>query len=155
MKKNSTLQVDACQKTAQLLAQLLSDTYLLYVKTQNFHWNIVDPRFYALHKMLEEQYEELAEAVDMIAERIRALGLKAPGSMRQFLEMTMLEEAGNNLSGNAMLEQLFSDHQAIARSLYTHIEESSKLGDEGTADLFIQRLRAHEKTAWMLRSLLK
>lgn len=143
---------NACQQVCHLLAQFLSDTYVLYVKTQNFHWNMVDARFYFLHKMLEEQYEELAEAVDEIAERIRALGCKSPASMRQFLELTMLEEAGTDLNANQMILQLAEDHQVIARSLHAKIDEANKYHDDGTADLFIERLRVHEKTAWMLRS---
>lgn len=151
---SSTIMTDpnACQKVSNLLGQLLADTYVLYLKTQNFHWNVVDARFYFLHKMLEEQYEELAEAVDLVAERIRALGCKSPASMKQFLEMTMLEEAGTDLNANQMILQLAEDHQVIARSLHAKIDEGNKYHDDGTVDLFIERLRAHEKTSWMLRS---
>lgn len=151
---SSTIMTDpnACRQVSHQLAQFLADTYVLYVKTQNFHWNIVDARFFFLHKMFEEQYEDLAEAIDELAERIRGLGYKSPGSMSQFLELTMLEEAGSNLNANEMILQLAEDHQAIARSLHARIDEANKFHDDGTADLFIERLRVHEKTAWMLRS---
>lgn len=135
------------------LVQFLSDTYVLYVKTQNFHWNVVDPRFFSLHKMLEEQYEDLAEATDEIAERLRALEQKAPGSMKEFLKNSSLEEANkNHYSANEMIQELTQDHQAISKSLLKKIKEATSCHDEGTADLFIERLRVHDKTAWMLRS---
>jgi len=161
MKQNKTvdqeieLTADATNRIAQDLAVILSDTYILYVKTQNFHWNVTDPRFYALHKMLEEQYEELAEATDEIAERIRMIGHRSPAGLRQFLEMGTLEDSPNDLSGNQMLEQLLRDHDTIIRNLRQKIEEFIDLDDQGSGDLLIQRLRAHEKTAWMLRSHLK
>jgi len=140
------------QKIAQYLAHLLADTYVLYVKTQNFHWNVTDPRFFSLHKLFEEQYEALAEAIDVIAERIRALQHKTPASLKQFLELSCLDEAGPDLTANAMLEQLIQDHESIANHLRPWIPESQHLKDEGTGDLLIERLRFHEKTAWMLRS---
>jgi starvation-inducible DNA-binding protein len=142
----------ANQKASRLLAQLLANTYLVYVKTQNFHWNVVDERFYSLHQMFEKQYEDLAEAIDEIAERMRALRTKVPGSMRSFLEICSLEEADHDLDAQMMIRQLYEDHMAIANQLRPQIHEVQKLGDEGTADLFIQRLKYHEKTAWMLRS---
>lgn len=141
------------EQVVQYLIQLQANTYVLYVKTQNFHWNIVGEGFYFLHKMLEEQYEELAEASDMIAERLRAVEKNALGSMRQFLEHTSLEEAENSgYTAMEMIEQLVNDHQAIARELRGWFSEASKKNEDATADLFIERLRAHEKTAWMLRS---
>lgn len=140
------------QKIINFLAEILADTYILYVKTQNFHWNVEDERFYSLHKMFEEQYKALAEATDDLAERIRALNGKAPGSMRQFLELSGLEEDSNNLPGDAMLHHLTEDHMALATKIRPLIPESQKHGDEGTGDLLIERLRFHEKTAWMLRS---
>lgn len=148
----AVLEKGARQKTAESLAHLLGDSYVLYVKTQNFHWNVTDPRFISLHEFFEEQYKELAEAVDMIAERIRALNFKAPGSMSQFLELACLSEASNDLTADAMLRQLIEDHETIANQLRPWIPETQKLKDEGSADLFIERLRAHEKAAWMLRS---
>lgn len=135
-----------------LLSTLLADTYVLYVKTQNFHWNVTDPRFYSLHKFFEEQYEELAEACDTIAERIRAVGSKSPGSMKKFLSQTRLTEAEGNHTGQEMIKELLKDHESLIKELKKDAEASDKLGDAGTSDLCIQRLRSHEKTAWMLRS---
>lgn len=140
------------QQISQTLSQLLADSYVLYVKTQNFHWNIVDPRFHSLHEMFEEQYRQLAKAVDEMAERIRMLENKAPGSMRQFLALTSLSESDGNLLGEKMLEELLDNHEQIVDWIRPRIEEIVALGDQGTADLLIQRLRYHEKTAWMLRS---
>lgn len=146
------LEGSACQQISQSLAKTLSDTYILYIKTQNFHWNVIDPRFYFLHKMLEAQYEELAEEIDELAERIRMLGEKSPGSMQEFLEIGSLTEAEGDLSANQMIEQLLNDHEKIASNLRARIQEATDLGDQGTADLFIKQLRSHEKEAWTLRS---
>lgn len=150
--KTKAFEEELTTVTAQPLAQLLADTYILYLKTQNFHWNVEDQRFYFLHKMLEEQYEELAEAVDLIAERLRAINCKAPASMKQFLALTVLEEAEGDFSANEMIQQLLNDHVTIAKNLHPCITEANSEHDDGTGDLFIERLRAHEKTAWMLRS---
>ncbi|MBS4164502.1 Uncharacterized protein PRO82_001831 [Candidatus Protochlamydia amoebophila] len=149
---NLNLDQSVRQQIAQFLSLILSDTYVLYVKTQNFHWNLIDSRFYALHNFLEKQYKELAEATDELAERIRMLGEQAPGSLKQFLEMTSLKESDGDLGGDDMLQQLLKDHESICSHLRERIDQSSELGDEGTADLLIQRLRGHEKAAWMLRS---
>lgn len=146
------IEQNAAKQVANSLSVVLADTYILYIKTQNFHWNVVDPRFYSLHKMLEKQYEELADAVDEIAERIRMLGQKSPGSMKEFLKLTSLQEADNDEAANEMIRQLANDHQAIAKHISPLIPTMQKLGDEGSADLLIQRLRYHEKTAWMLTS---
>lgn len=150
--KTAPLDQDTRQEVMSILSQLLADTYILYTKTQNFHWNVVDPRFYQLHKFFESQYEELAEALDVIAERIRMLGGRAPASMHQFIELSSLEESTEELSGNQMLQQLAEDHNFLADSLRFSIDEASKLGDEGTADMMINRLRSHEKNRWMLES---
>lgn len=152
MKMHLGLEKNVCQQVAQRLGLLLADTYVLYTKTQCFHWNIVDPRFYSLHKFLEGQYEELAEAVDIIAERIRMLGERSPGSLAQFLDKTKLKESDGNLKGDDMLKELLQDHETMCRFLREGIDACQEVGDEGTADMFIQRLRDHEKTAWMLRA---
>lgn len=152
MISSSTLERKTLRQIASGLSKLLADTYLLYVKTQNFHWNVVDSKFYSLHKFFESQYEALSEAVDEIAERIRALGEKAPGSMKEFLDLTQLDESPSELSGSEMIQTLAEDHHLIIDWLRPEIELAAKRGDEGTADLFIQRLRFHEKTLWMLRS---
>lgn len=140
------------QSVVDLLSKFLANTYVLYVKTQNFHWNIVGDGFYFLHKMLEEQYEELAEVADEIAERLRALDRHAPGTMKDFLRLSTLKEAEERkYSAMEMIRILANDHQTISKDLRDWIPETTK-HDEGTADLFIQRLRAHDKTAWMLKS---
>lgn len=152
MTVSTVLERGARQQIAHFLSQALADTYILYIKTQNFHWNIVDSRFYSLHLMLEKQYEELAEGIDELAERIRMLGFKSPGSMHEFLEISSLDEAEGDLSADKMLQQLLEGHDKISSQIRPKIEEASKIGDEGTADLLISHLRFHEKTAWMLRS---
>jgi starvation-inducible DNA-binding protein len=134
------------------LAHLLADTYILYVKTQNFHWNIQSPNFYAYHKMLEEQYEELAEAVDVIAERMRSMNVLAPASLREFLALTSLQESSNDLSASDMIQRLLADHEVMASHLMTLFKLAQDAGDEVTLDLLIERKTAHDKTAWMLRS---
>ena len=152
MSSNTILEKSAIRQIAQELATLQADTYILLVKTQNFHWNIIDPRFMSLHLFFEGQYDELAENIDVIAERIRSLGERALGSMREYLEFTRLEESKSTLTGDEMLKALLHDHESIIQWLRSSIEQVQKLGDEGTADLFINRLRAHEKMAWMIRS---
>lgn len=152
---SSVLERSSIQQVVQELSTLQADTYVLYVKTQNFHWNVVDPRFHSLHEFFEEQYEELAEAVDVIAERIRALDEKAPGSMREYLELTRLEESKNTLSAGEMLKALLHDHESLIQALRIAIDQTAKLGDQGSSDLCINRIRAHEKTAWMIRSHLR
>lgn len=146
------LSVKATQELASILGGILADTYVLYTKTQNFHWNIVDPRFYALHKFLEEQYEELSEAIDEIAERIRMIGHRAPGSLKQFLALTCLKEANGEMNAEEMIQVLTEDHETLIQALREKIRKAADLADEGSADLLIQRIRAHEKFAWMLRS---
>lgn len=153
--KTAPLDQDTRQEAILILSHLLADTYILYTKTQNFHWNVVDPRFYQLHKFFEAQYEELAEALDVIAERIRMLGGQAPGSMQKFLELSSLNEALEKLDGDKMLQQLAEDHHFLADSIRSSIEETSKSGDEGTTDMLINRLRSHEKNRWMLKSHLR
>lgn len=142
-------------KVIEHLSQHLADTYILYIKTQNFHWNVEDPRFYFLHKMLEEQYEQLAEAVDVIAERLRGLEVRSPGSMKEFLSLTILKEASGKYTGNQMIENLLHDHTLIINYLHGFITQANDQHDDGTSDLFIDRIREHEKTAWILRSHLK
>lgn len=146
MRKKTTKQI------AQELGTLLADTYVLYVKSQNFHWNVVDSKFHSLHEFFEEQYEELSQAVDLIAERIRALGEKSPGSMREYLEKTRLEESGTHLTSDQMLKALLKDHESIIQWLRNEIDETDKLGDQGTSDMCVERLRVHEKSAWMIKS---
>lgn len=139
-------------KVYAALAKMLANTYILYIKTQNFHWNVVDPRFRSLHLLFESQYNDLAEALDDLAERIRMIGQRAPGSMREFLALTDLKEEYDELDGTEMLAALLNDHDKVIEGLRHAITISQNAHDEGSADLLINRLRAHEKIAWMLRS---
>ena len=137
------------------LSRLLADTYTLYLKTHNYHWNVTGPMFITLHTMFEEQYQELALAVDEIAERIGALGIFAPGSYSKFKELTQIDEETGVPSAQNMIRQLVLGQEAVvrtAREIFPVIEEAN---DEPTADLLTNRMQTHEKTAWMLRSLLQ
>lgn len=145
---------DLRKSIADGLARLLADTYTLYLKTHGFHWNVTGPLFNTLHLMFEEEYLELATAVDTIAERIRALGFPAPGSYAQFAELASIREETAILSAEEMLRQLVRDQETVvrtARSIFPLVEQAH---DEPSADLLTQRMQVHEKTAWMLRSLL-
>lgn len=137
------------------LAHLLADTYVLYLKTQNFHWNVRGPHFAEYHKLFEAQYEQLATATDLIAERLRALNVLAPASFSQFLMLTSLKEADGNKSAEAMIQELLHDHELMGAQFGKLFEWAQKEKDEVTLDLFIQRKTEHDKIAWMLRSLLE
>jgi len=142
------------QEIAEGLSKLLADTYTLYLKTHNFHWNVTGPMFQTLHLMFEEQYNELALAVDQVAERIRALGFPAPGSYKEFAQLSSIPEEEGMPSAEEMIRKLVEGQEAVvrtARSVFPAVEEAH---DEPTADLLTQRMQVHEKTAWMLRSLL-
>ncbi|HSW93631.1 MAG TPA: DNA starvation/stationary phase protection protein [Gammaproteobacteria bacterium] len=134
------------------LAKLLADTYTLYLKTQNFHWNVTGPLFHSLHKMFEEEYIELAAAVDEIAERIRALGANAPGSFADFLKLTSIKEETGTPIASDMVVKLLADHESIITHLQSLMPVAQHLNDEATLDLLITRTEIHQKTAWMLRS---
>ncbi|MGE0735236.1 MAG: Dps family protein [Alphaproteobacteria bacterium] len=137
------------------LSHLLADTYTLYLKTHNFHWNVTGPMFNTLHLMFEAQYNELALAVDAIAERIRALGVPAPGSYADFGKLTSIKEAKGVPSATDMIRQLVEGQEAVARTARKIFPIAESANDEPTADLLTQRLQIHEKTAWMLRSMLE
>ena len=137
------------------LATFLSDTYALYVKTQNFHWNVTGPMFRALHEMFDEQYHELATALDDIAERIRALGQTAPGSFSQFAKLTTIKEETGTPAAEEMIRQLLLGHEAVVRTGRNVFSTSEDAGDQVTMDMLAERMQAHEKQAWMLRSLLQ
>ncbi|WP_343327869.1 Dps family protein [Leptolyngbya sp. CCY15150] len=142
------------REIVQGLSHLLADTYTLYLKTHNFHWNVTGPMFRTLHLMFEEQYIELALAVDLIAERIRILGFPAPGTYGEFARLSSIKEEEGVPSAEDMIRKLIEDQEAVvrtARSLFIVLERSH---DEPTADLLTQRMQVHEKTAWMLKSLL-
>jgi starvation-inducible DNA-binding protein len=142
------------QEIGEGLSRLLADTYTLYLKTHNFHWNVTGPLFNTLHLMFETQYTELALAVDLIAERIRALGLPAPGSYAQFAQLTSIREETGVPAAEDMIRQLVRDQEAVVRTARSIFPAVEKAGDEPTADLLTQRMQVHEKTAWMLRSML-
>ena len=143
------------EKVAEALSRLLADTYGLYLKTHNFHWNVEGPMFNTLHLMFMEQYTELWNALDVIAERIRSLGYPAPGSYKAFAKLSSIEDEEGVPEALAMVRQLVKGHEAVARTARAAFGPAEKAGDESTADLLTQRLQVHEKTAWMLRSLLK
>ena len=140
---------------AQGLSKLLADSYTLYLKTHNFHWNVTGPMFNTLHLMFEQQYTELATAVDLIAERIRALGLPAPGSYAAYGKLTSIKEETGVPDAETMIAQLVSGQEAVVRTAREVFPLAEKAGDEPTADLLTQRMQLHEKNAWMLRSLLE
>lgn len=134
------------------LACLLANTYVLYVKTQNFHWHVTGSQFYSLHKMFEEQYEALAEAIDVLAERMRAMAMTAPATLKEFIELTTLQEPKGDYSAKKMIAELGKDHVAIASQLVKLFELFEAVGDEVTLDILIQRKTEHDKFVWMLRS---
>ena len=137
------------------LSRLLADTYTLYLKTHNFHWNVTGPMFQTLHLMFETQYTELAAAVDLIAERIRALGSHAPGTYGEFSRLSAVKEPDGVPNAQEMIRQLVQDQETIVRTARSIFPSVEKAADEPTADLLTQRMQIHEKTAWMLRSLLE
>jgi starvation-inducible DNA-binding protein len=140
---------------AEGLSRLLADSYTLYLMTHNFHWNVTGPMFNTLHVMFMEQYTEQWAALDVIAERIRALGFPAPGTYKEFVKLASIEEVGGVPRAMDMVHHLVAAQEATARTareLFPHAEEAN---DQPTADLLTQRLGVHEKTAWMLRSLLE
>ena len=142
-------------KIADGLSRLLADTYTLYLKTHNFHWNVKGPMFQTLHLMFETQYNELALAVDLIAERIRALGFPAPGTYSAYARLSSIRETEGVPGATDMIRLLVEGQEAVARTARKIFPLVEKANDEPTADLLTQRLQVHEKTAWMLRSLLE
>jgi starvation-inducible DNA-binding protein len=140
---------------AQGLSHLLADTYTLYLKTHYFHWNVTGPMFNTLHLMFEAQYTELALAVDLIAERIRSLDVYAPGTYRDFVKLSSINETDSVPKAQDMIKELVAGHEAVCRTARSVFPAAEAASDEATADLLTQRLQLHEKTAWMLRSLLE
>jgi len=140
---------------AEGLSHLLADTYSLYLKTHYFHWNVTGPMFNTLHLMFETQYNELWLATDLIAERIRSLDVFAPGTYSQFAELSSIKESAGVPKANDMIAELVAGHEAVCRTARSVFPASDTASDEATADLLTQRLQLHEKTAWMLRSLLE
>lgn len=140
---------------AEGLGRLLADTWVLYGKTHGFHWNVTGPMFTSLHTLFETQYNELWESLDEIAERIRALGLPAPFGDSTLTKLASIEEAASIPAAMGMVQQLVADHEAVARTARAVFEIADAANDQPSADLLTQRLQIHEKTAWMLRSLLE
>jgi starvation-inducible DNA-binding protein len=143
------------KEIARGLSHVLADTYTLYLKTHNFHWNVTGPMFQTLHLMFETHYTELALAVDLIAERIRALGHPAPGTYRAFAALSKIVEDDGVPKAKAMIKRLIEGHETAARTARGVFAAAEKAHDQPTCDLLTQRLQVHEKTAWMLRSLLE
>ena len=136
------------------LSRLLADSYTLYLKTHNYHWNVTGPMFQTLHLMFETQYNELALAVDVIAERIRSLGAPAPATYREFIELSSVLEDDDTPDATEMIRRLIIGQETVARTARSVFPIVEKAHDQPTADVLTQRLQIHEKTAWMLRSLL-
>ncbi|AFY38125.1 Ferritin Dps family protein [[Leptolyngbya] sp. PCC 7376] len=142
------------QVIAEGLSRLLADTYTLYLKTHNFHWNVTGPMFQTLHLLFETQYNELALAVDLIAERIRSLGVAAPGTYKEFVELSSINETEGVPTAEDMIRLLVEGQEAVVRTARSIFPTVDAANDEPTADLLTQRMQVHEKNAWMLRSLL-
>jgi starvation-inducible DNA-binding protein len=143
------------EQIASNLSKVLADTYTLYLKTHNFHWNVTGPMFQTLHLMFETHYNELALAVDAIAERIRALGFPAPGTYKQFVALSAIPEDDGIPKAEVMIARLVEGHETVARTARAAFSIADDANDQPTCDLLTQRLQIHEKTAWMLRSLLE
>lgn len=152
MQVNIGIDDPAREELSGHLGQLLADTYTLYLKTQNYHWNVVGPMFRSLHLMFEEQYIELRDAVDELAERIRALGHPAPGSFAEFSRLTTVPEGEASAEAMDMVRGLAEGHEIAARAARTVVGAADAAGDVATADLATVRIETHEKTAWMLRA---
>ena len=140
---------------AKGLSRLLADTYVLYLKTHNFHWNVEGPMFQTLHQMFMEQYTEAWNAIDLVAERIRSLGHYAPGTYREYLELARVKETAGVPKALAMVKQLIDGQEAVVKTAREVLPLADAADDQPTLDLLTQRMQVHEKNAWMLRSLLK
>lgn len=140
------------KKIADELSRVLADSYMLYLRTHNYHWNVTGELFHSLHEQFEEQYTELATAIDEIAERIRALGHKAPGTFKEFQKLTSLEESVEEPEAMEMVRRLAVGNEQVIRTAREALKPANEAEDEATIDLLTQRLHVHSKTAWMLRS---
>ncbi len=159
MSKNANINIGIAEKDrkkiAEGLARMLADTYTLYLKTHNFHWNVTGPMFQTLHLMFMTQYTETWNAVDLVAERIRALGYPAPGSYKEFAALTSIKESSGAPKAKDMIRQLVEGQEAVVRTAREVLPIAEKAGDQPTVDLLSARMEVHEKNAWMLRSLLE
>jgi starvation-inducible DNA-binding protein len=142
------------REIADALSRVLADTYTLYLKSHNYHWNVTGPMFNDLHAMFMTQYTELWTAVDLVAERIRSLGFPAPGTYRAFAELSSIEEDSDIPDAKRMVRNLLKGHETVARTCRQAFPAAEKASDQPTVDILTQRLQVHEKTAWMLRSML-
>lgn len=142
-------------RIAESLSKMLADSYILYLKTHNFHWNVTGPMFQTLHILFMQQYTELWNALDLIAERIRALGHPAPGSYKRYVELSTIKEEDGVPSAHDMIRQLVTGQEAVARTARAAFKVAEAADDQPTADLLTQRMEVHEKNAWMLRVLLE
>lgn len=140
------------EKIADALSRVLADSYVLYLKTHNYHWNVTGELFHSLHEQFEEQYTELADAIDEIAERIRALGYRAPGTFKEFNELTSIEEKQDEPEAMEMVRRLAVGNEQLLRTARQALVPAKEAEDEATIDLLTERLNVHSKTAWMLRS---
>lgn len=153
MEVNIGISKEQRKEIADGLSKVLADSYMLYLKTHNYHWNVTGEHFHSLHEQFEEQYTELAEAVDEIAERIRSLGYRSPGSFLEFKELTSIEEdTDHDIKAMEMVRRLALDNEQVLRTARQAVPACEDAGDEATLDLLTQRLDVHSKTAWMLRS---
>lgn len=148
------IKADARKQVSHELSKMLADSFAVYSKTHGFHWNVRGPEFFTLHTLLEQQYREMWEALDEIAERIRALGEYAPQGQSAFANLTSIKEGEPETEAMDMLRELMRDHETVIATARAGIEVADEAGDDATADLLTQRLAAHEKAAWMLRSTL-
>lgn len=152
MEVNIGISKENRKKIADGLAKVLADSYMVYLKTHNYHWNVTGELFHSLHDQFELQYTELAEAIDEIAERIRALGHRAPGSFREYQQITAINEDDDQPEALEMVRRLAVDNETILRTARSVLKACEEAGDEATLDLLTSRLKIHSKTAWMLRS---
>lgn len=161
MKKTQAMPIDIGinekdrKAIAQGLSHLLADSYTLYLKTHNFHWNVTGPMFQTLHILFMTQYTEMWNALDIIAERIRSLGFPAPGTYKEFVKLSSIKESEGVPTAIEMIQQLVEGQEAVARTARKVFAIADKADDQPTADVLTQRLQVHEKNAWMLRSLLE
>jgi starvation-inducible DNA-binding protein len=155
MEINTGISAEQRGAVVQGLSRLLADSYVLYLKTHGFHWNVEGPMFQTLHQMFMEQYTEIWNAVDLIAERIRALGEYAPGTYREYARLTRIKETEGVPRAEEMVRLLVEGQEAVVRTAREALSAADEANDQPTLDLLTQRMQAHEKNAWMLRSLLK
>lgn len=153
MTRNIELTEQAKQESAAALSKVLAETFILYLKTHGYHWNVEGPQFRALHEMFEEQYRELWNSIDDIAERIRALGQPAPGTTAKFKELAEIKESDRIPAATEMLRELLSDNATAARTIRAALSTAQDAGDEATAGLLADRLTYHEKQIWMMKSM--